>query len=270
MMVELSIRRLSEMHNMRLLLGLSFLILATTTAWGGGPDTYEKAVFEDGNQKLNYRMLRPAKIEAGKKYPLVLFLHGAGERGDNNAAQLTHGGSLFSSPQNREKYPAFVIFPQCPSDKRWVEVDWSDKTPHASPKEPSDPMRLTKKLLDQLMKTEPVDADRIYVLGLSMGGFGTWDVLQRYPDVAAAAVPICGGADNGAAEKMKHVAIWAFHGGADNTVWPQRSRSIVEELKKANGNVRYSEYDKVGHNSWSRAFAEPELLPWLFAQKRGK
>ena len=255
---------------MRLALGLSILLVAANTMWGGGPDTYEKATFEDGNQKLNYRILKPSKIEAGKKYPLVLFLHGAGERGDNNAAQLTHGGTLFSSPKNREKYPAYVIFPQCPNGKRWVEVNWNEKAPHASPKEPSAPMRLTKLMLDQFIKANPVDPDRIYVMGLSMGGFGTWDFLQRYPAVAAAAVPICGGADNSSADKLKHVAIWAFHGSADTTVWPQRSRSMVDELKKASGNVRYTEYDKVGHDSWSRAFAEPELLPWLFAQKRAR
>ena len=209
-------------------------------------------------------------MEPGKKYPLVLFLHGAGERGDNNAAQLTHGGSLFASAANREKYPAFVLFPQCPNGKRWVEVNWGEKAPHMAPKEPSDPMRLTKKMLDSFLKTNPVDTDRIYVMGLSMGGFGAWDFAQRYPGFVAAAVPICGGADNRTAEQIKGVAIWAFHGGADTTVWPQRSRSMVEELKKANGNVRYTEYDKVGHDSWNRAFAEPELLPWLFAQKRSK
>jgi predicted peptidase len=254
---------------MYLVLRLSILAVAASS-WAGAPDSYEKAVFEDGGQKLNYRLLRPAKIEAGKKYPLVLFLHGAGERGDNNAAQLTHGGALFTAAANREKYPAFVIFPQCPNGKRWVEVDWSEKAPHMSPKEPSGPMRLTKAMLDQFIKDNPVDTDRIYVMGLSMGGFGTWDFVQRYPGFAAAAVPICGGADNSTADKLKHVAIWAFHGGSDTTVWPQRTRSMVDELKKANGNVRYSEYENVGHNSWSRAFVEPELLSWMFAQKRGK
>jgi predicted peptidase len=250
--------------------GLALSLLTATRLWGGAPSPYEKATFEADGQKLNYRVLKPAALEPGKKYPLVLFLHGAGERGADNAAQLTHGSSLFSSTANREKYPAFVIFPQCPSNKRWVEVNWGEKTSHTAPKEPSDPMRLTKKMLDKFVEANPVDRDRIYVMGLSMGGFGTWDFAQRYPDLVAAAVPICGGADDRTAEKIKHIPVWAFHGGADTVVWPTRSRSMVEELKKANGSVRYTEFDKVGHDSWSRAFAEPELLPWLFAQKRSK
>lgn len=236
--------------------------------WAGGADLYEKAVFTDGDQKLNYRLLRPAKIEDGAKYPLVLFLHGAGERGDNNSSQLVHGSSLFV--KNREKFPAFVIFPQVPNNKKWVEVDWSGKKPHESPKEPSDTTRLTKKMLDEFIKKNPVDPDRIYVMGLSMGGFGAWDFAQRYPDFVAAAAPICGGADDSTAAKIKHIPIWAFHGAKDTAVWPERSRSMVDAVKKAGGNIRYSEYEKVGHDSWNNAFAEPEILTWMFAQKRTK
>ncbi len=237
--------------------------------WAGGQEMYQKETFSADGKKLLYRILAPAKIEAGKKYPLVLFLHGAGERGADNTAQLVHGGTLFTSKENRAKHPCYVVFPQCPNGKRWVEVNWSDKKPHESPKEPSEPMRLTRLLLDQILKDHPVDADRIYVMGLSMGGFGTWDFAQRYPELTAAAVPICGGADNATAERIKHIPIWTFHGSADTAVWPERTRSMVEELKKVKGNVRYSEYEKVGHNSWSRAFAEPGLLAWMFAQKRG-
>ena len=249
---------------------LMCLLASPSLLWGGGADLYEKATFSADGQKLLYRVLKPAKIEAGKKYPLVLFLHGAGERGDNNAAQLVHGSTLFTKPANREKYPCYAIFPQCPNGKQWVQVPWGDKKPHVSPKEPSEPLRLTKQMLDQFLKDNPVDADRIYVTGLSMGGFGTWDFAQRYPDFVAAAAPICGGADDSTAAKIKLIPVWAFHGSADTAVWPERSRSMVEELKKVKGNVRYSEYEKVGHDSWNRAFAEPELLPWMFAQKRGK
>jgi predicted peptidase len=233
-----------------------------------GDDLYEKATFTLDNHKLPYRVLKPAKIEQGKKYPLVLFLHGAGERGNDNTAQLVHGSTLFTKAENRAKYPAFVIFPQCPKNKKWVEVNWNDKRPHTAPKEPSESMRLTKALLDQFMKDHPVDPDRVYVMGLSMGGFGTWDFAQRYPDFVAAIAPICGGADNTTAPKIKHIPIWAFHGAEDTAVWAERSRTMVDELKKAKGNIRYTEYDRVGHDSWNRAFAEKELLPWLFAQKR--
>lgn len=253
-------------------IGILFFCLATVPGvlGAGGQDVYDKDTFTHDGQKLLYRVLRPAKVEAGKKYPLVLFLHGAGERGSNNEAQLVHGSTLFTKKESRAKYPAYVIFPQCPNGKRWVEVDWSAKKSHVSPKEPSEPMRLTKLMLEQFMKDNPVDADRIYVMGLSMGGFGTWDFAQRYPQVVAAAAPICGGADNATAKKIAHIPIWTFHGSADTAVWPERTRSMVEALQKVKGNIRYSEYEKVGHNSWSRAFAEPELLAWMFAQKRGK
>ena len=248
------------------------LLLATlpTLLFAGGLDMYDKETFTADGKKLLYRVLSPAKIEKGKKYPLVLFLHGAGERGNDNKAQLVHGSDLFSKAENRDKYPCYVIFPQCPNGKKWVEVDWSAKKPHVSPKDPSEPMRLTRLMLEQFMKDYPVDAKRIYVMGLSMGGFGTWDFCQRYPDLAAAAAPICGGADDSTAEQIKHIPIWTFHGSDDTAVWPERSRSMVAELKKVKGNVKYSEYEKVGHNSWSRAFAEPELLTWMFAQKRAK
>jgi predicted peptidase len=245
-----------------------FVVASPSLLWAGGQDLYEPATFTAEGQKLPYRLLKPARIEAGKKYPLVLFLHGAGERGDNNKAQLTHGSTLFTKSENRDKYPCFVIFPQCPGGKRWVEVNWSEKTSHTMPKEPSDPMRLTRRLLEQFVKDHPVDMDRIYVMGLSMGGFGTWDFAARYPDLVAAAVPVCGGADDATAEKIKHIPVWTFHGSSDTVVWPQRTRSMVEALRKVKGNVKYTEYEKVGHNSWSRAFAEPELLSWMFAQKR--
>jgi predicted peptidase len=246
------------------------------TLWGASmltaqePAKYEKHRFEKDGQTLPYRLLKPAKSEDGKKYPLVVFLHGAGERGDNNEAQLIYGSSLFLKPKVREAYPAFVLFPQCPNNKRWVDVDWGQKTPHKQPTEPSLPMSLTKALVDQLLKEQPMDAKRIYVMGLSMGGFGAWDWAARYPESTAAIAPICGGADDSTAEKLKSIPVWAFHGWDDNVVWPQRSRSMVESIKKAGGSVRYSEYEKVGHGSWSRAFEEPELLPWMFAQNKPK
>jgi len=255
------------MRRVVLLVGLAAV---SSVLWAGGQDLYQKTTFTHDGKTLPYRVLAPAKIAKGKTYPLVLFLHGAGERGDNNTSQLVHGSALFTKKENREKYPCFVIFPQCPGGKKWVEVDWSDKKPHTSPNEPSEPMRLTKLMLDQFLKDHPVDKNRIYVMGLSMGGFGVWDFAQRYPDFVAAAVPICGGADIATAEKIKHIPVWAFHGSADTAVWPERSRLMVDQLKKVKGNVKYFEYAKVGHDSWTPAFAEKGLLEWMFAQKRGK
>lgn len=229
---------------------------------------YEKAEFKADGKTLPYRLLKPAAIEKGKSYPLVVFLHGAGERGADNTAQLIHGSSLFTSKAHRADFPCFVVFPQCPAGQRWVEVDWGEKKPHAQPKKPGAAMLLTRQLVGQLMKHHPIDTQRVYVMGLSMGGFGTWDFAARYPDLVAAIVPICGGADDRTAAKLKSVPAWVFHGAKDTAVWPARSRSMVEALKKAGGTVRYTEYPKVGHDSWNHAFREPELLPWLFAQRK--
>ncbi len=238
--------------------------------WAGGNALYEKANFTTDGKTLNYRVLKPAKIEEGKKYPLVLFLHGAGERGADNEKPLVHGSSLFTLPMNRAKFPAYVVFPQCPENKMWVDVPWGDKKPHTMPKTPSEPLKLTKQMLDGFMKDNAVDPSRIYVMGLSMGGFGAWDFIARYPGFVAAAAPVCGGADDSTASTIKHIPIWTFHGADDNVVHTIRSQSIVAALRKIDGRIRYTEYPKVGHNSWTPAFAEPELLPWMFAQKRGE
>ncbi|MEO5713738.1 MAG: PHB depolymerase family esterase [Luteolibacter sp.] len=250
---------------MRLLSLFTTLILAVTAQ---AADEYAAATFTGARGVLTYRILSPAKIEPGVRYPLVIFLHGAGERGDDNTSQLRHGGALFSNPENREKYPAFVIFPQCPNGKRWVEVDWGDANPHQQPKEPGDPMSSVIELVPSLMKSLPVDRSRVYVMGMSMGGFGTWDLAARHPEWFAAAVPICGGADNSTAPLLAKLPIWTFHGDQDPTIHVERTRSMVEALNKAGGSPKYTELPGIQHNAWNSAFADPGLLPWLFAQKR--
>ena len=139
---------------------------------------------------------------------------------------------------------------------------------HVQPKEPSEPMRLVLELIDAVRKDYPVDPKRIYITGLSMGGFGTWDVLARRPDLFAAAVPICGGADETTAPTMATIPIWAFHGAKDPAVKVSRTRNMIEALKKAGGEPKYTEYPDVGHNSWVPAFKDPEMMKWLFAQKK--
>jgi predicted peptidase len=225
----------------------------------------EKHVFEAGGEKLPYRLLKPAKVEDGHKYPLVIFLHGAGERGSDNEKQLIHGVSQFAA--NRDEYPCFLIAPQCPDGKKWVEVDWSADS-HTMPKEPGEVGRLTLGLIEQSIKELTVDPKRVYLTGLSMGGYGTWDLLARRPDLFAAAAPVCGGADEATAPKIKDIPVWAFHGARDTAVKPARSRNMIAALKKAGGSPKYTEYPDVGHNSWEPAYKDPELFKWLFAQKK--
>lgn len=231
-------------------------------------DRFEPQVYADASgAKLNYRLLKPKDYDPQKKYPLVLFLHGAGERGDDNEKQLIHGMNDFASDAIMAKYPAFVVAPQCPAGKKWVEVDWSADS-HAMPQEPSISLRLTLEAIAALQQEFSIDADRLYITGLSMGGYGTWDAVQRYPQRFAAAAPICGGGDPAFAAGMKDVPLWAFHGDKDTAVKPHRSREMIAALKAAGGTPKYTEYPGVAHNSWAQTYANPELYAWLFAQKR--
>lgn len=228
----------------------------------------DKAVYEDATGKrLPYRLLKPLDIEAGNTYPLVVFLHGAGERGNDNEKQLVHGVPQFAAKETREKYPCFLIAPQCPVEQKWVEVDWGART-HSQPKEMGDAGRMVLELIAQTMKDKPIDSKRVYITGLSMGGYGTWDLIARKPDLFAAGAPVCGGADESTAKKIKDMPIWVFHGGKDGVVKPARSRNMVEALKQAGGKPKYTEYPEVGHNSWVNAYKDPEFYKWLFTQKR--
>lgn len=241
---------------------------STSMAAADGRDRFEKREFKDAaGQTLLYRLLKPKDYDPKRKYPLVVFLHGAGERGSDNTAQLVHGMSDFASDKIMESYPAFVIAPQCPEEKKWVEVPWTDEE-HSMPEEPSTPLRQTLELVDALQKEFSIDPTRLYITGLSMGGFGTWDAIQRRPTLFAAAAPICGGGDAALAKKIKDVPVWAFHGDADEAVKVRRSRDMIAALKAAGGSPKYTEYKGVGHDSWSATYRDPELYKWMFAQQR--
>ncbi|MEI9896051.1 MAG: prolyl oligopeptidase family serine peptidase [Chthoniobacter sp.] len=168
----------------------------------------------------------------------------------------------------RDQYPCFVVAPQCPPEQTWSAVKgWTG--PNAFEEEPTAPMKLLLGALDGLLKEFSVDQDRLYVTGLSMGGYGTWDLLTRQPQRWAAAAPICGGGDASRIAPAKGVALWAFHGVLDPTVPVVRTQEMIAALEAAGGKPLYSEYPYVKHDSWNIAYGEPELLPWMFAQKRG-
>lgn len=233
-------------------------------------DLYQPLVFKnDKGQVLHYRLMIPQGYDpqGSEKYPLVLFLHGAGERGDDNGKQLVHGTKEFAKPENRAKYPAFVLAPQCPEGKRWVEVDWTLDA-HQQLPDDSDTVKLVLQLMGKLQKDFRIDQHRQYVTGLSMGGYGTWDLITRHPDLWAAAAPVCAGGDEAVAAKAAKIPVWAFHGDQDTVVKPHRSRNMVAAIQKAGGEPRYTEYPGVGHNSWDAAYADPKLMEWMFAQKR--
>jgi predicted peptidase len=232
---------------------------------------YEPRTYTDAAGKtLLYRLAKPADFDKTKSYPLVLFLHGAGGRGADNIGQIRDASpntaAKFALPKHQEKFPCFIVAPQCPPDRKWVDVDWAAAS-HTMPAKPTDELRMVVEVLEQLRKEFPVDGRRIYVTGLSMGGYGTWDVIARHPNYFAAAAPICGGGDEATAGRIAAIPIWCFHGGKDGVVKPQRSRNMIEAIKKAGGEPKYTEYPNEGHGSWTPAYNEAEFLPWLFAQK---
>jgi predicted peptidase len=160
-----------------------------------------------------------------------------------------------------------VIAPQCPDNQQWVEVPWTADE-HRMPKEPSRPLAQTLELVTALQNEFSIDPDRLYITGLSMGGFGVWDAIQRQPDLFAAAAPVCSGGDATLAKQIKDVPVWAFHGDRDEAVKVRRSRDMIAAIQAAGGQPKYTEYKGVGHDSWTATYKDPELYKWLFAQKR--
>jgi predicted peptidase len=210
--------------------------------------------FAPGNfeEKLPFLLRIPKDLQPGVKYPLLLFLHGAGERGSDNRSQLKHDPAKLAPPDVFQKNPMIIVAPQCPADQ-W----WSGPTLETA-------IRMVKHMRDEL----PVDPQRIYITGLSMGGFGTWAALAHEPDLFAAAIPICGGGSIESVRKFANVPIWAFHGDADTTVKVESTRSMIDALKKAGGEPKYTEYPGVKHDSWTRTYKDPAVYEWLLSQKK--
>lgn len=232
---------------------------------------FESKLFIQGNDTLRYRILYPENYKKHRAYPLVMFLHGAGERGNDNKAQLTHGAALFLKPENRKYFKSIVIFPQCPTNKSWSKFKRVDgKMITDSESEPPVEQLLVKALMDSLLENRKILERQIYLGGLSMGAFGSYDLLIRNPDYFAAAFPICGIPDiPNYVSKVKDVPVWIFHGEKDPVVSPEPNRELYKALMTAGAtDVTYSEYPGVGHDSWNNAFAEPKLLPWVFSHKK--
>lgn len=246
---------------------LVLLLPMSTLSAADHRDRFEARTFTAGDYKLPYRLLKPRNYDRSKKYPLVVFLHGAGERGDDNTKQLVHGMNDFASDEIMAKYPAFVFAPQCPAEQKWVDVDWGAKS-HTLPEKPSRSLSAALQAIEALRQEFSLDEKRIYITGLSMGGYGVWDAIARRPELFAAAAPICGGGDPALAKQVQVVAIWAFHGDADNAVPVERSREMIAALKAAGAHPKYTEYPGVGHDSWTQTYHDPALYEWLFTQRK--
>lgn len=235
---------------------------------------YQKKEFAHNGNTLPYRILFPDNYDKSKKYPLLLFLHGAGERGKDNEKQLTWGAKLFITEESRKNFPAIIIIPQCPEESFWAstKIDRTTtpfKIDFDYSSEASWPLVAANELVKKVSDEEAVDKSRVYISGLSMGGMGTFESIYRYPGMYVAALPICGGGDLKLYDKrVTKTAFWVFHGDADAVVNVELSRTMVAKLKSLKAEVKYSEYPGVNHNSWINAFAEPEYLNWMLLHKK--
>lgn len=230
-----------------------------------GKDELLAKIFQNKTgKKMPYRLFLPTGYDKNKKYPLILWLHGGGGRGNDNLKQITDGNTsgfqAWVNSKHQAKYPSIVVAPQCPTGEQWTS--WDDKV------KLTEQIKIVMELLEDLQKTYSVDRERLYVSGQSMGGFAAWALISEYPDMFAAAVPVCAGGNETKAAQMINTPIWAFHGELDTAVKVERSRRMIAALKKAGGTPLYTEYKGEGHVIWDRVFSEPELLPWVFAQKK--
>jgi predicted peptidase len=196
---------------------------------------------------MDYLLCLPKDYAEKDAWPLMLFLHGAGERGNDLDRVKVHGPPKLIAAG--KSFPMIVVSPQCPS-RHW----WRPNELNA--------------LLDEIIEKYKVDQDRIYVTGLSMGGFGTWTLAAYAPERFAALVPICGGGDAFSARRISHIPVWAFHGAKDSVVPLSASETMIEALKKAKGNVQFTVYPEADHDSWTETYNNPELYTWLLQQKR--
>jgi predicted peptidase len=199
--------------------------------------------------EMDYLLYLPKGYEKKKSWPLLLFLHGSGERGDDLELVKKHGPPKLIG--QGKSFPFIVVSPQCRADSRW------------------EPFELTA-LLDDLEKKYKVDKDRIYVTGLSMGGFGTWALAAHTPERFAAIVPICGGGETRWARRYGKLPVWVFHGGKDTAVPVERSEEMVEAIKERDGNVKLTIYPEAGHDSWTETYNNPKVYQWLLEHKRGE
>lgn len=250
---------------------------ASPAAIGSGSVTVPKSARDAAGEKATYRyrlVEPPAEAMAdGRRVPLIVFLHGSGERGDDNARQLVHFVGDAAKPEFQAKAPCLVLAPQCPTGESWSPIDLKTLQAGGSMAftlEPSPSLRAVEAMIDEVLRTRPVDRDRVYLTGLSMGGFGAFDLAARRGDIFAAVVPVCGGGDPSTAGRMAGVPFLIVHGTDDVVVPVEQSRMMEVALRGAGATATLREYPGVGHDSWTRAyrFGPDGALDWMLEQRR--
>ncbi len=229
-------------------------------------EAFQFRQYECDGFTLPYRLYVPKNYDCGEKYPLLLFLHGAGERGNNNTKNLVYTDKFFADLDS-PVYDSIVIVPQCPEEHQWVNTPWSEGNYSISEVAESRPLEAVCAILDEVCDFYNIDTDRIYVTGLSMGGFGTWDMLARHGARFAAGMPICGGGCPEYAHLLKRIPIRTFHGSDDTVVPPSGTREMYAAIRREGGeNITYIELDGVGHGAWNPVYEDSENMKWLFSQ----
>ena len=225
----------------------------------------EKLTYKNSNTTLPYRLVLPENYDDAKEYPVIVFFHGAGERGNDNVLQFFHCVQYI---HDNAPEPCIIIAPQCPTNHQWVDTPWVNGAYSIDAVPESNEMKAVVELIANVSAKYSVDSDRIYAAGISMGGFATWDALMRHNDLFAAGIPVCGGGDVSQAEALKETPIFTFHAVDDTAVPVAGTRETVNAIKKAGGTkIEYTEYASGGHGIWNQAFATKGLLTKLFECK---
>lgn len=257
---------------------LLFLVAVAAPALAATVDDFLPGTFTDSKGlTLRYRLFVPADYDPAIRYPLVTFLHGHGQRGDDNVKHVTAGALLWTQPETQKSHPAFVLAPQSPANDGWGRPEGYRGYPASSP------VHALFELLDDVERRFSIDPARRYITGQSAGGHGSLLAMKRQPRRFAAAILVCPAGEPGrfpdippetegvgVVAGIEHIPLWFFHGTADDVVPADLTRQRVDALRKAGGAPRLTEYPGVKHDAWHRAYAEPELVEWLFAQHRAE
>ena len=230
----------------------------------------EYSEFISDESYLNFRILYPKDFDTTKSYPITLFLHGIGERGNDNELQLKYVDRVFLNRNNYDNYESVVIFPQAPLDDNWSSVTWDDNKlsfPKNDP--PTNSLKLVIKLMDSLTNENYADKNRIYLSGLSNGGMGSFELLKYRPNMFASAVIICGGGNpEWAKEFAKSTPVWIAHGSNDQVVNPNFSLKMVEAIMNEGGSPKVTFFENIYHNSWDYVFSDDEYLKWMYSRSK--
>lgn len=258
---------------MRSILILIFSFICTAS-FAQADSLFKKEVYiSPKGDTMHYRLMYPKNYDPSQKYPLVLFLHGVGERGSDNEKQLNYVADLFLNEEHRDSFPSFVLIPQCPINSYWAninaeQVDGKRVFKFDVSQDPTSAMTSLVNLVAQTTTNYNIETKKVYVMGLSMGGMGTFEIVYRLPKMFAAAVAICGGGDPKSAPLLTQPKWRIYHGDLDDVVPDSLSKQMQEAITKAGGQSELTIYEGVNHGSWFNVFAEPDLLKWLFSQEK--